>query len=407
MDISTSKYWFSLNPDTFLWKSNEQVLLYNTIVQKSLIFKNDKDISSVVSQLEDIESLYCIELSELEIKNQVLNSLIKDIVDSKFGNIALAKVGEKKPAFFVPVLKLQKHINKIDHFVKENDNMLIYLHQIDIYVNEEQKNGLYISEESVTETNIPYTDLVEFLKTFINKSSLNTINICGDNLLKYPDIELLINIIGETKIHKVINLKLDHFQTGIKDLLLWKSKPNKIRIIVEPDSDHEQFLSIIETTKLLDICIEWQFKISSEKDYEEAENIIDSLEIESYEIKPFFNSSNQDFFEKFIYLTEEDIQNSQLTKREIFAHQVLNTNDFGKISVKADGAVYANLYQPPLGTINDPINEMLYKELNSHSSWLRIRDTAPCANCIYKWLCPSPSNYELELGKPNLCHVMK
>lgn len=29
----------------------------------------------------------------------------------------------------------------------------------------------------------------------------------------------------------------------------------------------------------------------------------------------------------------------------------------------------------------------------------------PCNACIYQWLCPSPSNYELAIGKPNLCHV--
>lgn len=26
-------------------------------------------------------------------------------------------------------------------------------------------------------------------------------------------------------------------------------------------------------------------------------------------------------------------------------------------------------------------------------------------DCIYQWLCPSPSNYELVIGQPNLCHI--
>jgi hypothetical protein len=54
---------------------------------------------------------------------------------------------------------------------------------------------------------------------------------------------------------------------------------------------------------------------------------------------------------------------------------------------------------------NHTIQEMLFKEMSEGQSWLRIRNQVPCNDCIYQWLCSSPSDYELDIGKPNLCHV--
>jgi hypothetical protein len=34
-----------------------------------------------------------------------------------------------------------------------------------------------------------------------------------------------------------------------------------------------------------------------------------------------------------------------------------------------------------------------------------IRNQTPCDDCVYQWLCPSPSDYEIAISRPNLCHV--
>jgi pseudo-rSAM protein len=70
-----------------------------------------------------------------------------------------------------------------------------------------------------------------------------------------------------------------------------------------------------------------------------------------------------------------------------------------------DNQVYANVNMESLGTIHDTIYSLIYKELTEGKSWLRIRDQKPCADCIYQWLCPAPSNYEIVLGKYNLCNI--
>ena len=71
-----------------------------------------------------------------------------------------------------------------------------------------------------------------------------------------------------------------------------------------------------------------------------------------------------------------------------------------------NGDVFANLQNSKLGNIcTDSILSMLHKELREGKSWFHLRTEYPCSECLYQWLCPSPSNCELTIGRPNLCHI--
>lgn len=93
-------------------------------------------------------------------------------------------------------------------------------------------------------------------------------------------------------------------------------------------------------------------------------------------------------------------------KRFIVEHQQLNTNDFGKIRIATNGYIYANPNYQPIGKWDDDYKKLIYNELRHGNSWRRTRDKqAICKECIYKYLCPSPSNYEIAIQKPNLCNL--
>ena len=84
----------------------------------------------------------------------------------------------------------------------------------------------------------------------------------------------------------------------------------------------------------------------------------------------------------------------------------MNIYDFGKINIMPNGDVYANVNHPVLGNIySHSIHEIILKEVEEGQSWLRVRNQAPCNDCVYQWLCPPPSDYEILIGRPNLCHV--
>jgi pseudo-rSAM protein len=120
-----------------------------------------------------------------------------------------------------------------------------------------------------------------------------------------------------------------------------------------------------------------------------------------------YTGNNLSFFEAQVYLTKDDIFSKPLSFREIFAHQKLNTNFFGSLTIMADGKVYANINAPALGVVEtDTLLELVNKEMNDNTAWRRIRDEVPCVACQYQFLCPSPSNYEKIIAKSNLCHVL-
>jgi pseudo-rSAM protein len=123
-------------------------------------------------------------------------------------------------------------------------------------------------------------------------------------------------------------------------------------------------------------------------------------------LKPIYTGDNIDFFEENVFLSKEDILSGSNSIKDFFAHQAINIYDFGKINIMSNGDVYANLNHPPLGNIyTNSIYEIIQKEIDEGKSWLRIRNQTPCNNCVYQWLCPSPSDYEIAIGRQNLCHI--
>lgn len=148
-----------------------------------------------------------------------------------------------------------------------------------------------------------------------------------------------------------------------------------------------------------------KFLIPSEESLVLAESRMENEAVENYQIVPYYNGDNIEFFKQFIYLDEEDILSARLDKQAIFRNQVLNSYDFGKINIFSDGDIYANLNFEKLGNVGvDSIADIICEELTSGKSWLRVRSEKPCCDCLYQWLCPSPSNYELAIGKTDLCN---
>ena len=151
---------------------------------------------------------------------------------------------------------------------------------------------------------------------------------------------------------------------------------------------------------------EYVFNVSSLDDYQQAEQFITKFKIENYQIKPLYNGNNIIFFEENVFLTKEDILSCPISIKDIFANQAVNFYDFGKINIMPNGDAYANLNHSVLGNIfTHSIYEIVQKEISEGQSWFRIRNQAPCNKCVYQWLCPSPSDYEISLDRINLCHI--
>ena len=151
---------------------------------------------------------------------------------------------------------------------------------------------------------------------------------------------------------------------------------------------------------------EYVFNVTSMEECDQAEDLISQYRIQNYCINPIYIGNNLAFFENYVYLSKEDILSTKVSVKDIFSNQAINVYDFGKIYVMPNGDAYANVNHPMLGNIyTDSIYEIVQKELDEGKSWFRIRNEDPCNNCLYQWLCPSPSDCEIKIGRLNLCSV--
>ena len=85
----------------------------------------------------------------------------------------------------------------------------------------------------------------------------------------------------------------------------------------------------------------------------------------------------------------------------------MNEHDFGKLTVFPNGDVFANANDKPLGNLADlNVEELVGRERAGNTSWSRRRtEVEPCRDCLYRFLCPPVSNYEILSKKFNFCHI--
>lgn len=393
------KQWFYLSPNTFLWCKNTKGLVYNSISGDSFRFVNDESIRQITDDLANLSNLYCIEIKDVGVTKPSVARFIEIIQASQAGKLVKQIPGQPNPILLPPLLNLQSDVERLrkDTPFIVGEHVLAYLHEVFLHVNT-------FDDKTHRIRNLEFFRIEIFLDSLLF-SSIGHIHLCGEDIAAYPDLLLLIDKLDKIHLKKSIHLKSEKLEK-LKDLPdIFTSA--QFQLVVEVDNVSDTNLNFInaELTNRK-INLEWYFFIKNEKEYELTELLIEKYDLQNAEINPHYTGENLQFFEDNIYLTEVDLQSPGLSKREVFAHQALNTNDFGKITIMSDGIVYANVFHEPLGTIDDDIRELIYNEMDKGTSWRRIRDMKPCCDCVYQWLCPSPSNYELEIGKPNLCHVI-
>lgn len=400
------KYWLTLSSESFLWQKGEQGMIYNTRHYKKFIFSNKENIKQICDTLSVIDNLYTIEIADLSAIDLATKKWIAQIIELKLGELTPETNKENKPVSLYPFLKLQK---KETHFILEQKdgtggNIIKYLHEITIYLNGSPNGNTQYYKQDLYPICTNNELQIDALKTFVYECRggfLSNINIVGD-IFNYSESKELLNWLYTDLTEKNFYVTITDLFSNPQTINWTHYQKVTLNIICDNLALLHKIKQIMDIEKLNIIYI---FPITSEEKYEEISLSIENNKITNYEIKPFLTKYNQQFFHDNIYTSEDDLCDIKLSKREIFAHQALNTNFFGKLIIMPDGKIYSNVNQSPIGNINDTIYDLLYKEIVEGTSWRMIRDQKPCSDCVYQWLCPSPSNYELVLGKPNLCHI--
>lgn len=405
--------WLYLEPDTFISEDFEYFFFYNTNTQKGSSFHKNEAIDPVINELQNINNLYSVKINVESLNNEQLYHFVKTIQTFGYGDIVEGELA--KPLIMPPVLNLQRSVERLkEHDISISENILSYLHNIAIYINgvcpqtckdcqNEFKQHLCCTKSEYT---LDWNSLKNFLLTISHTAA--SIYILGGNIFQYTEFgALLIFLKSINSIHTLItNWQNIPEDPAILNLLSHKSL--RLKILIHNPYQIDTIITLAEKIKQNNIIHSWEVIITSYIEYEKAEILNHQLSDRDIKltIQPFYNGKNKIFFEENVFIDSEDIDSVELSRQDIFALQELNTNDFGKITILSDGKVYANINNKPIGNIEDSIGKMLCKELESHASWRKTRyQIEPCRQCRFKLICPSPSNYELAIGKPNLCHI--
>lgn len=179
----------------------------------------------------------------------------------------------------------------------------------------------------------------------------------------------------------------------------------RVRFICELPCNVQEIFdlkNLMENEQRMLLPVGYDFIVRNEREYQGWNELVENLELKDFTMVPVYDN-NRDFFDCNVFLSELDLKQIRLSRREIFAHQAINIEAFGNLTVMPDGRIYSEVTAPALGTVEDSIYDLLIRELQNNYAWRKVRNSEICKNCIYQWLCPSPTSYERAAGKETVC----
>lgn len=402
------KYWFYLEPYTFIFGGVQGKIIYNTL--NGNIVNVPPAALPLINELEKDGSGYTVELEEGLLENEIIRSFIKEIRENFSGDILSNEA--HKPFVCKPILDLLNDPRKL--LAKEGrtltSDLLSYLHEVNLYLDSnctyhcthctgycKQFPWCTTFEHITTSLSIEdYENLFGFLSTV----GVKQLNLFGGDILHNSLLDPLIDIANSFSIKS--NIYINYL--NLKPFIDEKLEIINSQYIVLARAKDVNLQSILQCINKIE-SIEWRVSVTSIEEYLMVEKAFEKLPVK-VEICPYYDGNNYDFFFDNVFVDLEEITSSIHSKRDVFVKQVLNTNFFGKLTIIPNGDVYANLNRKPLGNLKEhSLNELVYKEIEGGNTWLNTRNEKICAQCIYKYLCPSISNYELVLQRMNMCHI--
>lgn len=412
--MNTIGYWFYLEPYVYVDFKREGILLYNTFDASSVII-HDKEVEKILIEIYNPKNCGVVYLSEkILAKNNVSDFIIK-IKKYFMGDIIDCSRSIKKPIQFVPILNLQKDVEKLKRELHNyvGDEIGTYLHSIKVFVCSHNPDDLRITNNyfkqisfpcSGYETEISIDKLIPIL-TYTIKMGVANFEILGGNIFNYNGFNELIKFIISTNAQFTLGVRIHDLTIHELTSIMFTNIP--LKIFIDFPFDMKKIDGIVNFLKKKNMNHWMIFVVTELDDFKSAQLLIKKYNITKYEFQPVYTGVNDSFFGDNIYLKKEDILSKSITLKEIFSHKTLNSNFFGRLIITPDEKIYANLNNDPLGTINDSLLEILYNEITNGKSWRYTRSLEPCNECLFQYLCPSPSNYEIIIGKHNLCNIKK
>ncbi|GHV40051.1 hypothetical protein FACS1894179_05950 [Bacteroidia bacterium] len=411
---NNKKYWFVMEPFVFVSIKNNTIFFYNTLDGFN-IESSDVDVFHLFTVLVNKKKSILL-LDEVLLKKENIVDLISVLRENFMADIIDISLTKDHPFQFTPILNLQNSVERLksDKNRSVGENLLEHLHEVTLFlknVSDFPNKDYPVTTKECLIKNVNHDDLLsldlikELLNQLVSKKDLR-INIIIKNLIDYSEWFKLLYFLNTLPFKKRYSFQLNNINSmnNLYHLIDGRSKINYIMDFSNPD-DIDCLLSL-NKRQIYDDRNEFSFLVDSERSLEKIEDYIDKQDDFKYHIIPVYNGGNINFFENNVYMDKDDILESPISMRQIFINQTINIESFGKMSIVPGGNVFTNIFHTRIGNIKKKsVLEMIYSEMNTGISWFNTRKSFPCNECLYQWLCATPSVYESIFNKVNLCHV--
>ena len=411
------KYWLFIESYIFFWANESNALFYNTLSGKSSFFHITPIVKEIINQLIDKDNFYCTEITEQQLIQKEISSFINQLRNEFICDLLPQSAFSQKPLVIVPVANVNEDLKLItgnsNDFQFFGKHIANNLHTMTIRLNSECKSQCKYCTSYEKQFNwcskkangiLPIGRINDIL-TQLTYSGVTHIQFIGGDITLYPHLKELLLLINNFPFKITFYVNIQHINSLSKFMEYFHlNKLLHICLLTDCNTKEEE----IEKSLLWSIekeQVSYCFPVSSTNDFNYASSMIEKYHLKG-SILPFYTHTNQSFFKEYVYQEEEDISGLHRNKKNIFANQQINTHFFGHLQIDCDGKVYSNVNMEPIGDSEEKINELVFKEMKNGKAWFLTRDkVSPCKDSLFRYLCPSPSNYELVIGKPNLCHV--
>ncbi len=398
----------TLSPNTFLWRKGTVGLLYESTRGTMFHFNVTDAIGELCKVLEDYDNLYSASFDP-EILDNDVQSFIDEVAIRGFGRITSS---ETPIISLPPILNIQYDINRLkqDSEREIGENVLEYLSSLTIYIGGLCCNKSYFKQiiyPICSDEHLSSETIVRFLDK-VWTSSLQRINLIISDITNQENVQMeqRLKVYKEQIVFYFLYADLHDKTTTPYSLA---KVGYRVRFICEQPANMQEALDMrksIEEEQRMLLPFGYDLIVRNDQEYRWWSELVEKMGLKDFAIIPVYDD-NREFFDRNVFLSEADIKRIQLSRREIFAHQAINIEAFGNLTVMPDGQIYSDVTAPSLGTIDDSIYDLIVRELQENYAWRKIRDSETCKNCVYQWLCPSPSSYERATGKETICTLRK
>ena len=401
---SCNTYWFCLNPGVFIFIGAKNILFYDADLKTKVVVEKTKKVESLVQMLLEINQLYCVEIGIEEMNQQEVLSLIYQLRNHYMADLYPATMNFK-PIVIPPIVKCHEDLRGSI----AQSNILALLNELTFYVNGTCEQKCKFCTEYRRQFHhcyknngeLPMETIRGILNQVLHTASSLKINFNGGNIFQYSQIKELLEFLKSTQMKSNIYLYYTNWnECYFNDML---NDNIYLHISVDFPVQLHKLREILKHSKKLNDRLKLRFIVRGEKEIEMLEDVIDEIDTDDYFLIPFYDGANLSFFEKYVYIGDDELREESPTKKELYKRQYFNLNDVGKLIVSSNGEYYSNINFPALGNVREKIETVIKREWEEGKAWKRTRNQKPCTECIYQYICPSPSNSDLILNKIDLC----